>query len=171
MSRDLSREELLRQLLDEIRAGQRATQLVDEAAWDLMGVNRTDGRCMDILEQRGRMSAGQLAAEARLTSGAVTAVIDRMERAGYARRVADPDDRRRVLVEPTEKAYAEAERWMGRLGELGGPKVFGYTDEQLELLVDFLRFNRELQENHAEWLEEQLRRREASGEPASGSSP
>jgi DNA-binding MarR family transcriptional regulator len=163
MSRDLSREELLAQLLDEVRAGQRATQLVDEAVWDLLGLNRTDGRCMDILDHRGRISAGQLAAEARLSSGAVTAVIDRMERAGYARRVADPDDRRRVLVEPTEKAYAEAERWMGRLGELGGPKVFSYTDEQLELLLDFTRFGRELQENHAAWLREQLREREAAG--------
>ena len=162
MSRDLSREELLGQLLDEIRATQRATELVDEAATKLMGLNRTDGRCVDILEQRGRMTAGDLAAEARLTSGAITAVIDRLERAGYARRVADPDDRRRVLVEPTEKAYTESARWMGRLGELGTPKVTSYTDEQLELLLDFTRFGRELQEDHAEWLREKLRERDES---------
>lgn len=162
MSRRLPRETLLTSLLDEIRGGQRANDLVDEAASRLMGVNRTDGRCLDILEQRGRITAGQLAAEARLTSGAITAVIDRLERAGYARRVADPDDRRRVLVEPTEKAYAEAQRWMGRLGELGTPKVTEYSDEQLELLVDFMRFSRELQENHAEWLREKLRQREGA---------
>lgn len=162
MSRDLTREELLAELLDEIRAGQRATELVDEAACKLMGVNRTDGRCVDILEQRGRMTAGELAAEARLTSGAVTAVIDRLERAGYARRVADPDDRRRVLVEPTEKAYKTSEELMGRLGEIGFGKTNEYTDEQLELLVDFTRFGRELQENHVEWLRERLREREES---------
>jgi DNA-binding MarR family transcriptional regulator len=143
---------LLAELLDEVRAGQRATDLVDEAACKLMGVNRTDGRCLDILEQRGRVSAGQLASEARLTSGAITAVIDRLERAGYARRVADPDDRRRVLIEPTDKAYRVSHELMGRLGELGAPKAATYSDEQLELLVDFQRFGRRLQEDHAEWL-------------------
>jgi DNA-binding MarR family transcriptional regulator len=163
MSRDSLREALLADLIDAVRAGQRANDLVDEAACRLMGVNRTDGRCLDILEQRGRISAGQLAAEARLTSGAITAVLDRLERAGYARRVADPDDRRRVLVEPTDKAYAEAARWMGRLGELGEPKLAGYSDEQLELVVDFMRFNRELQEDHAEWLRERISEREAAG--------
>src|SRR5437764_3928761 len=99
MSRNSSREALLQALIDEIRGGQRATELVDEAMCKLMGVNRTDGRCLDILEQRGRIGAGELAAEARLTSGAVTAVIDRLEEAGYARRMPDPNDRRRVLVE------------------------------------------------------------------------
>ncbi len=161
MSRDLSREALVQALIDEVRAGQRATELVDEAACKLMGVNRTDGRCLDILEQRGRMSAGQLAAEARLTSGAITAAIDRMERAGYVRRVADPEDRRRVLVEPTEKAYAVAKELMGVLGDKGWPKMADYTDEQIALLVDFQRFGRELQESHAEWLNEKLRERDA----------
>ena len=162
MSRGFSREALLQALIDEIRAGQRATELVDEAACRLMGINRTDGRCLDILEQRGRMGAGELAAEARLTSGAITAVIDRLERAGYARRVSDPDDRRRVLVEPTEKAYAVSEELMGPLGDMGWPKAADYTDEQLALLVDFQRFSRELQEHHAEWLREKLRERDNS---------
>jgi DNA-binding MarR family transcriptional regulator len=159
MSREISRDAIVAQLIDEIRAGQRATDLVDEAACQLMGVNRTDGRCLDILEQRGRISAGELAAEARLTSGAITAVIDRLERAGYARRVADADDRRRVLIEATEKAFQAAEELMGPMGDLGWPKVADYTDEQLELLVDFMRFSRELQEHHAEWLRERLRER------------
>jgi DNA-binding MarR family transcriptional regulator len=162
MSRDLTREALLRALIDEIRAGQRATDLVDEAVCKLMGINRTDGRCLDILEQRGRMGAGQLAADARLTSGAITAVIDRLEHAGYARRVHDPEDRRRVVVEPTERAYAVTQELMGPLGDKGWPKVADYTDQQLALLVDFQRFSRELQESHVEWLRERLREREAS---------
>jgi DNA-binding MarR family transcriptional regulator len=159
MSSNSHREALLQAMIDEVRAGQRATELVDDAAHKLLGVNRTDGRCLDILEQRGRMTAGALAEEARLTSGAITAVIDRLERAGYAQRVPDPDDRRRVLVEATPKAHALAEELMGRMGVLGWPKVSQYTDEQLELLVDYLRFSRELQEGHAEWLEQQLQKR------------
>jgi len=162
MSREISREALLTELVNEVRGGQRATDLVDEAVCQLMGINRTDGRCLDILEQKGRMSAGQLAAEARLTSGAITAVIDRLERAGYATRLADPGDRRRVLIEPTPKAFQLAEELMGPIGEAGAPKALEYTDEQLELLVDFLRFGRELQENHAEWLRRRLAERAAT---------
>ena len=70
-----------------------------------MGVNRTDGRCLDLLEHRGQMSAGELARASGLSTGAITAVIDRLEHAGYAQRVADPADRRRVLIEPTAKAF------------------------------------------------------------------
>jgi hypothetical protein len=55
------------------------------------------------------------------------------------------------------------EELMGVMGDLGWPKVADYTDEQLALLVDFQRFGRELQENHAEWLEEKLAERERSG--------
>jgi len=153
----MDRTVLMSQLLDEVRGGQRATDMVDDAACRLMGINRTDGRCLDILEQRGRISAGELAHEARLTSGAITAVVDRLGRAGYARRVSDPADRRRVLVEPTRKALAVAQELMGPLGEPGFKKAAAYSDEQLELLVDFLRFSRELQERHADWLRERLR--------------
>jgi DNA-binding MarR family transcriptional regulator len=158
MSRESSRAALLAELLDELRGNQRATDMVDHAACRLMGINRTDGRCLDILEQRGRISAGELARDARLTTGAVTAVIDRLERAGYARRISDPDDRRRVLVEPTTNALEVTEELMGPLAEPGYKKVADYTDEQLELLVEFLRFGRELQERHADWLRERLAR-------------
>ena len=82
-----------------MRANQRPTDVVDELVSQLMGINRTDSRCMDILDQHGSMSAGDLAEASRLTTGAITAVIDRLERAGFARRVPDPSDRRRVLVE------------------------------------------------------------------------
>src|SRR5437588_513628 len=148
MSRESSRSALLTQLLEEIRGGQRATDIVDEAACRLFGINRTDGRCLDILEQRGTISAGELSREARPTSGAITAVIDRLERAGYARRVTDPADRRRVLVEPTAKAFKVSEDLMGPLGESGYKRLSGYTNAQLELLVEFQRFSREVQERH-----------------------
>ncbi|MGI8505512.1 MAG: MarR family transcriptional regulator [Solirubrobacteraceae bacterium] len=59
-------------------------------------MNRTDGKFLDLLDQHGRMSAGQLSQESGLTTGAVTAAIDRLERAGHGQRCADPGDRRRV---------------------------------------------------------------------------
>jgi DNA-binding MarR family transcriptional regulator len=157
MSRD--RPALLLELLHEIRANQRATDTVDEAAAHAMGVNRTDSKCIDILDQHGRMSAGELARQSGLTTGAVTSVIDRLERLDYVRRVADPADRRRVLVELTPRLQRMIEELMGPLGDAGFPLIDRYSDEQLELLIEFTRIGREIQERHAAWLRERLRER------------
>ena len=159
MSRELpdGREELYAELGDEIRASQRATDVVDELMAVLLRINRTDARCLDILDQYGSMSAGDLAEASRLSTGAITAVIDRLERAGLARRVPDPKDRRRVLVEPTAEAYAAAlELMVEPMIALWRPLGDRYTDDELRLFIDFTRRGRELQERHAEWLRERL---------------
>jgi DNA-binding MarR family transcriptional regulator len=155
MSRD--RQRLYAELGGEVRASQRATDVVDELVCQLLGVNRTDARCLDILDQHGGMSAGDLAQASRLSTGAITAVIDRLERAGYARRVPDPNDRRRVLVELTPKADAATiELMVEPMQKLYEPMADDYTEEELRLILDFTRRGRELQERHAEWLRERL---------------
>ena len=165
MSRD--REQLYAELGNEVRASQRATDVVDELICQLLGINRTDARCLDILDQHGSMSAGDLAEASRLTTGAITAVIDRLERAGLARRVPDPTDRRRVLVELTQKAYAESRKLMVEpMRELYSPMAERYSEEQLRLIIEFTREGREIQERHAEWLRERLNaRRERTSAP------
>jgi DNA-binding MarR family transcriptional regulator len=151
----------MRLLGEEIRAGQRATDEIDELVTQLLGINRTDARCVDILEQHGRMTAGQLASLSGLSTGAVTAVVDRLERAGYARRVPDASDRRRVQVELSERAQELIWELMGRpMREAARPVMERYNDVELELLLDFQRQAREFQERHAEWLKERL-----AGEP------
>ena len=143
----------MRALGEEIRASQRAVDVLDDLVAELMGINRTDARCLDILEERGRMSAGQLASESGLSTGAVTAVVDRLERSGYARRVADSSDRRRVLVELTDKARELVWELMGRpMREASGPVIERYSDAELKLLIEFQRRGREIQERHAEAL-------------------
>jgi DNA-binding MarR family transcriptional regulator len=160
MSRDPSPERLTlyAQLGDEVRANQRATDTVDELLAESLGINRTDARCMDILEQHGRMTAGDLAEASRLTSGAITAVIDRLERAGLARRVPDPSDRRKVMVEPTERALEFANELMVEpMRRLSMSMADRYTDDDLRLILDFTRQGREIQERHADWLRERLK--------------
>ncbi|MBV8954450.1 MAG: MarR family transcriptional regulator [Solirubrobacterales bacterium] len=139
-----------------MRANQRATAIVDDLASELMGINQTDGRALDLLDQHGRMSAGELARASGLSTGAVTAVVDRLERSGYAQRVPDPQDRRRVLVEMTAKAKATTEELFGPLADSAWPLLERWTDEQLEMLLEFLRLSRGVQEQHANWLRERL---------------
>ena len=81
----MSREKLqaLDRLIAAIRVSQNASDVMDEAFGALLGINRTDGRCLDIVQRLGQITAGELAHESGLTTGAVTAVIDRLEQAGY----------------------------------------------------------------------------------------
>lgn len=156
------RRRLYEELGDEVRANQRATDVVDELMCQLLGVNRSDARCLDILDQHGSMTAGELAEASRLTTGAITAVIDRLERAGLAQRVPDPSDRRRVLVELTPRAYElSTELMVEPMIALWHPLAGRYSDEELRLILDFTRQGRELQEQHAEWLRARLDERAA----------
>ena len=156
------RRELLDRLAAAVRANQRATDIVDELVCRLLGINRTDARCIDILDERSPLSAGELAASSGLTTGAITAVLDRLERAGYARRVADPADRRRVLVELTPKAREASLELFGPLAEAWAPLDVRFSDDELTLMIEFQLLGREIQERHAEWL------RQRAGDSESG---
>jgi DNA-binding MarR family transcriptional regulator len=145
----LSREKLQEELIGAVRRSQSATQAYDDAVADYLGIDHTAFRCMDIIQRRGRTTAGELAKESGLTTGAVTAVIDRLERAGYARRVADPSDRRRVVVELTPELTQKAEELYGPLAEFGHQMLSRYNDKQLEMLRDFARAGYERNEQMA----------------------
>ncbi len=153
------RRDLLERLGNAIRANQRATDVVDDAIVELLGINRTDARCLDILDQHGRMTAGELAKSSHLTTGAITAVVDRLERAGYARRVPDPADRRRVLIEPTQEAYQASADLMAPMLEDAERVMPAYSDEQLELIIAFTEQGTAIQERHAETLRRWLAER------------
>jgi DNA-binding MarR family transcriptional regulator len=143
-----TKRELIAELADEVRAGQVAVDLMDDAACHAMGINRTDGRCMDIIDREGPVPAGRLAEASGLTTAAVTAVIDRLAKAGYARRLDDANDRRRVLVELTPLARERAGVIWGPLAELH-EALSRYTVEELTLLRDFAKMGREYNEQRA----------------------
>jgi DNA-binding MarR family transcriptional regulator len=124
--------------------------MLDEAAADYLGINRTDATALDVIDQHGRITAGDLARELRMSTGAVTTVVDRLERAGLARRTPDADDRRRVLIETTPVVAEAAQRIYGGYDDALG-LYDDYSDEDLELILRFQHFARS-------WLEERLAR-------------
>jgi DNA-binding MarR family transcriptional regulator len=102
-----------------------------------VGVNSTDLECLDLILMSGPSSAGEIARHTGLTSGAVTGLIDRLERLGLVERTADPADRRKVLVRvredrigPIAALYAPLEKAMQAL-------LAGYSKEELKVLIDF----------------------------------
>jgi DNA-binding MarR family transcriptional regulator len=144
-----TKQDLVHDLVEATRANQVATDKMDDAGSQALGVNRTDGRCLDVIQQRGRISAGELADRAGLTSGSVTAVIDRLEAKGYVRRVADPEDRRRVLVELTDLMEHRAWELWGPLAQRGIPQLERLSVSEIELLIRYMHFATELNETRA----------------------
>jgi DNA-binding MarR family transcriptional regulator len=145
-----SREDMLSEVAEELRLSGVTNDIADQVVADYLGLNRTDTRCLDIIERLDGVSAGRLASEAGLSTGAVTTVLDRLERAGYARRVQDPGDRRRVLVELTPAARRELQELYAPLTDATMRQLEGYTTDEVSLVRDFMRDNRRLNEAHAE---------------------
>lgn len=146
------------ELVSETRRAQAATARFDRAVADAVGLNLTDMACLDAISQIGPLTAGQLAQRTGLSSGAMTTAIDRLERAGYARRTEDPRDRRRVLVELTEAA-ADLDAYYLEHMRLAEQLRLHYSPEEMRLLLGFARKSREFNERRAAELEQQTRRR------------
>lgn len=137
MSSDKSKE-LIEQVGLEFRRYQGASDEFEDTVAELLGMNRTDLRCTDIIDRRGRVTAGELARETGLTTGAVTSILDRLERLGLVKRVRDKVDRRRVMVELTEKAVRNGKEIWDPLKTASRASLSRYSDEQLAFVRDFL---------------------------------
>lgn len=125
-----------------MRGAQVASDLLDQAFADFVGINRTDARCIDIVEQHGRVTAGDLAKEAGLTTGAVTALVDRLEEAGLLQRAYDRSDRRKVFIELTPAAQGLSEEVYGPMGRARTTYLQGLSDDQLVTIISFLEVTR-----------------------------
>lgn len=102
------------------------------------GLSESDIETLEQLIDMGATTAGKLAEITGLTSGAVTRVIDRLEQAGFVRRVPDPADRRRVIVEVVQDKVASIQSTLDRIGGASAKEIGRYTDAQLALITDFL---------------------------------
>ena len=134
------RATILATLGQELREMSAAGIMFHQAVADRLGMNVTDHKCADILSRAGPLTAGELAQHTGLTTGAITGVLDRLERAGYVRRVHDPHDRRRVIIEPVlESIGREIGPLFVSLARKSAKLCERYTTKELELILDFIR--------------------------------
>jgi DNA-binding MarR family transcriptional regulator len=147
------KSDLVDQLIREFRASTNQDLAFEHLAAERLGVNETDLHCLNILENSGGLAAGELAAQSGLTAGAVTGVIDRLEGAGFARRVSDASDRRRVIVEVTDAFYERAGRIWGPMAA-DWHRALGarFTASELQRVTDFLQATNELGRRHLKRL-------------------
>ena len=143
---------LPRQVATSLRALSTEIDRLDQAATERYGLNRTDMRALDIVGQAGPLAPTALARLLGFTTGGVTSVLDRLERAGYIRRQPDPSDRRRQVVHVTEATIARDHEVFGDLIHRTSKLLATYTDDQLQVIHDFLDKARQLTADYADTL-------------------
>jgi DNA-binding MarR family transcriptional regulator len=150
-----ARDELLRALDETLRKVSAQSVLLNDTVAKLVGANPTDLECLDLLGLGGPTTAGKLAAHTGITTGAMTAVIDRLERAGFARRLRSTEDRRSVLVEALPDRLHQIEAMYQPLAVAVARLNEDYGDRQLAVIVDYLSRAVTLAAEHVVWLQTQ----------------
>jgi DNA-binding MarR family transcriptional regulator len=135
------------------------------AVADQLGIHITDLHCLGALSDTGPMSAGDLAHRLGLTTGAITRVIDRLVDRGFAQRVADPADRRRVVVEMLPEGEIEVGTQFAGMATNLDERIAKFTDDQLRFLVTFLTDGIEFTRSETERLRREGRSHAARKQP------
>jgi DNA-binding MarR family transcriptional regulator len=127
----------MQELENALRRGSAQGAIFGQTVANTVGISGSDLECLDFLNLEGRVTAGRLAEVTGLTTGAITGVVDRLEKAGLVRRERDPDDRRKVFIATVPenitrvgRFYEHMQRDMVKLWE-------SYSDAELRLLLEF----------------------------------
>jgi DNA-binding MarR family transcriptional regulator len=147
---DDTHRQLVEAVTSEFGELRQAADRLDEAVAMLYALNRTDLRCLGIIYERGRVTPGELAEETGLTPGAITTALDRLEKSGFANRVADPEDRRRVLVLSTMAAREVGARLYGEVQVASERLLEPRTTEELTAIRDYLQGTRRVYEGQVD---------------------
>ena len=139
MSSPDKRNALIEAIIKQARYSSIYFVMFSQVVASKVGVHSTDNECLDFLTLNGPATAGQIADFIGLTTGAVTAMIDRLEKAGFVRREHDKADRRRVIVIPdVEKIAQELGPYAMPMGIAIESLCAEFTEEELEVIVRFL---------------------------------
>jgi DNA-binding MarR family transcriptional regulator len=139
LSRAKARLALLQELEEAMRRTSAQGVLYGQSVADLAGISGSDLDCMDLLNLEGRMTAGRLAELTGLTTGAITGVVDRLEKAGFVRRERDETDRRKVFIATVPENTAHIGRLYRPMQEAMHKLWSTYSDAELQFLLRFAR--------------------------------
>ena len=144
MSRQWSKFELGQQLRDEIMGYFGAASDFSESVAKKLKLSRTDMRCLELIGRHGPLTAGKLAEESGLTTGAVTFILDRLEQAGMVARRRDTEDRRRVWVEIEPDAQKRLQEMQQPVAEQMREVTQHFKADELAVVRDYMRQAKEV---------------------------
>jgi DNA-binding MarR family transcriptional regulator len=104
---------------------------------DEVGLNGTDMQCLHLLGLQGSATPGELARWAFLTTGGITVVLDRLEKAGYVRREPNPRDRRSSIVWPVPAKARKLQALYKSKGQTLARVLSGYGERDLNVILSF----------------------------------
>ena len=131
------RAALMQELENAMRRSSGQGVIFGQAVAERAGISNSDLECMDFLIMEGRVTAGRLAELTGLTTGAITGVVDRLERAGYVRRERDETDRRKVFITTIPANIARIGALYEKLHRAVMKDWAAYSDQELQLLLRF----------------------------------
>jgi DNA-binding MarR family transcriptional regulator len=132
-----------------------------EAVASHLGMNAAEWKCLGLLDQHGPLTASRLAELSGFTTGAITGIVDRLEKTGYVRRKPHPDDRRSVIVEPRnirelrERIAPIFRSLGGAMAEIAG----GYSSKELAAIAGFFHATTEVLRKETAKLKHQKQHR------------
>ena len=115
-----------------------ATVLFHSAMAQRLGLGPSDHKCLDLMLQHKDMTGSRLATITGLTTGAITGVVNRLEKAGYIRRRPDPADARRQRLEPVPERIAEVAALFNKYGPAPDDLVAEMDVDQIAAVTNFL---------------------------------
>jgi len=134
----LSRNEVLARLVRQAHLLGNQLVVAYQGRAGALGLNLTDLVCLELIDGERPTTASQLAELLQLTPGAVTGVLDRLERAGFVRRESDPDDRRRVRVGLVPERHRELAQLLDPLGIAIDQVTESWPEDDLRRALDFV---------------------------------
>ena len=137
LSRTKAHAALLQELEEAMRRSSAQGVLYGQAVANVAGIANSDLECMDILYLEGRVTAGRLAEVTGLTTGAITGVVDRLEKAGFVRRERDETDRRKVFITVVPETAKRIARFYDPMHDAMMKVLNAYSEDELRLLLRF----------------------------------
>src|ERR1700712_4410979 len=134
LSRPKARAALLQDLENAMRRSSAQGTMFSQTVADRAGISSSDLECLDFLNLEGRVTAGRLAEVTGLTTGAITGVVDRLEKAGLVRRERDETDRRKVFIATVPENVAKIGRFYVPMQAAMQKLWSAYSDAELKLL-------------------------------------
>jgi len=140
ISRPFKRRELLKRFSDLGRRMSTQTVFLHQAIAQSFGLNATDTKCVDLILSHpvGSVTAGQLSAMTGLTTGAITHILDRLEKRQIIERVRDTRDRRRIFIRVNPQSLEPLMPQYEAIGKAFTDLVDQYSDEELQLICDYM---------------------------------
>ncbi len=128
-----------------------STTLFRNVVGERLGVNVTDMECLGLLFHKGLAAPSELARYTGLSSGATTAMLDRLEKAGLIERRPNPDDRRGTLIVLLKSGAARVGPWFASARQAQAELVSGCTEKELQIISDFFERSTRM------WEEERMK--------------